>query len=97
MKKIARILASIVTITSLTLVPMAVQAQEDVIEVGDGTTTTSETTSLPSTGASVQAPDTGIAPSENKVVQNLAVFVGGGMLGAGLGLGIITLKKKRLE
>ena len=88
MKKIARILVAIVAVLSLGLAPGVVHAQvEEVVP----------TTELPSTGGSeVKAPDTGLAPT-NRVAQNAAVFVGGSMLGAGLGLGIVTLRKKRFN
>ena len=89
MNKITRVLASLLTVTSLTLVPVAVHAQ--VTEEVPAETT------IPATGGSeVKAPDTGIAPS-NKVAQNSAVFIGGSLLGAGVGLGVITLRKKKFN
>ncbi len=96
MKKITRIFASFLTISALTLVPVAVHAQEsdDVISVDSSTSTG---TTLPATGGSeVKAPETGVAPS-NKVAQNSAVFIGGSLLGAGVGLGIVTLRKKKSD
>ena len=98
MKKLTRIFASLLTISALTLVPVSVYAQtpdEEVISVDSAPAP--ETDTLPATGGSeVKAPDTGIAPS-NKVAQNTAVFVGGSLLGAGIGLGIVTLRKKNTD
>lgn len=89
MNKITRFIASFVTVTSLTLVPVAVHAQ--VVETVPADTT------IPTTGGSeVKAPDSGIAPS-NKVARNSVVFIGGSLLGAGLGFGVITLRKKKFN
>ncbi len=72
------------------LTPVLVHAQEVEEVVPDPT-------SLPSTGGTeVAAPDTGIAPS-NRVAQNSAVFIGGSLLGAGVGLGIVALRKKKFN
>ncbi len=93
MKKIARILSLIVTVTALTLVPVAVHAQST-IDINDPTTT--DPTTLPTTGAETPAtPDTGIAPTENKLVANSLVFIGGGALGAALGYGFLTYRKRQ--
>ena len=93
MKKILRLIAASAFVFSLTLAPLAVRAQ--VVEEVDGTDET--TTALPSTGGTeVAAPDTGIAPS-NHVARNVAVFVGGSTLGAAVGFGLVTLKKKKLN
>ncbi len=87
MKKTARILASIITLLSLTLVPVTVHAQ----------TVEEVPSELPVTGGTeLKAPDTGFAPS-NKVIQNSAVFIGGSLLGAGIGLGVITLQKTKSQ
>ena len=89
MKRLSRILVSLATVVSLGLTPVAVHAQVEELEP--------TTTELPSTGGTeVQAPDTGIAPS-NRVAQNAVVFGGGSLLGAGIGLGIVTLRKKRFN
>lgn len=86
MKKTFQILAIVFGLTAFGLAPVVVQAQaNDIIEVEDGT--------IPSAGA----PDTGIAPKENKVLQNAAVFVGGSLLGAGIGLTFLTMRKKRFD
>lgn len=90
MKKLSRILTTLVTITSLSLAPMAVHAQVEEV------TPDPTVTNLPATGATPEAPDTGISPS-NKPAQTVAVFIGGSVLGAALGLGIVTLRKKKLE
>lgn len=89
MKKILTKLSLIIAATFFVLSPSVVLAQEeDIIDIE-----TEETTSIPATGA----PDTGIAPPENKAVQNAAVFIGGSLLGAGIGLGVLKLKKNSLE
>lgn len=103
-KSIAKVIATSAILAALVVVPGAVHAQESgVIEVGDGSTTTSAsptpTTDVPSTGATEAAPatpNTGIAPSENKLAQNALVFIGGGAIGVALGYGIITIRKKNL-
>ena len=97
MKKIARILTSIITVATLTLVPVAVHAQTpDPIEVGELTTTDPST--LPTTGAETPAtPDTGFAPQENIVVKSSMIFVGGSALGAGLGYAYLSARKKRFN
>lgn len=54
---------------------------------------------IPATGPEEQAeetpgsPDTGLAPS-SRVAQNTAVFVGGSVIGAGFGFGIIAMRKR---
>lgn len=89
MKKILTKLSLIIAATFFVLTPSVVLAQEeDIIDIE-----TEETTSIPATGA----PDTGIAPTENKAVQNAAVFIGGSLLGAGIGLGVLKFKKNSLE
>lgn len=91
MKKFARIISSVLTITALTLVPAVAHAQVDPLEVEDP----SATTEIPTTGAETPAtPDTGIAPSENKVVANTLVFIGGSALGAAVGYGFLSYRKK---
>ncbi|MFO0971198.1 MAG: hypothetical protein U0520_02490 [Candidatus Saccharimonadales bacterium] len=97
MKKIASILSSIITVAALTFVPAVVHAQST-IDIGDSTSgTTDPTTPLPSTGGTdtPATPDTGIAPSENKVVANSLVFVGGAALGAALGYGFLSYRKRQ--
>lgn len=89
MKKFTRFLAAFATIISISLAPAAVHAQvEEVITEPDPTTTT-----LPETGG---VPDSGIAPS-SKTAQTAMVFVGGSALGAAVGLGVVTLRKKKFE
>lgn len=91
MKKFLRIVAASLTVLSITLAPVAVHAQ--VVEEVES----DPTTALPSTGGTdVAAPDTGIAPS-NRVAQNSAVFIGGSLLGAGIGLGVIAFRKKKFN
>lgn len=93
MKKIIRKIAASATVISLTLTPAMVHALgvEEVDSIPD------TTTEIPSTGGTeVAAPDTGIAPSNN-VVKNSAVFIGGSLLGAGIGLGVVAMRKKKFE
>jgi len=96
MKKITRLFTSAIATASLILIPMSVHAQvEEVPPTNSTPETAAPAPALPSTGGSeVKAPDTGIAPS-NKVVQNTLVFAGGSLLGAGAGLGLITLRKNQ--
>lgn len=94
MKKFARILSAIVTALSLVLTPAVVHAQVDPVEIGDSTDTTIPTTGGTDTPAT---PDTGIAPQDNKVLANLSVFVVGSAIGAAVGFGILTVRKKRFN
>jgi len=96
MKKIARIITSATTIATIALLPGAVRAQGVVpIEVGSSATTPPTTTTDTVTTAGI--PNTGIAPAHNKVFTNSLVFIGGSALGAGLGFGYLTMRKKRLN
>lgn len=82
--------------TALTLVPVAVHAQQDVIDVSGGTSTTSSTTTTDATkGAGI--PNTGIAPKSNKFAQTSSIFIAGSAIGAGLGFGAINLRKRRQD
>lgn len=96
MKKIASILTPVLIVAALLVVPLGVQAQVIDVPVDEEIPAPTATDPLPSTGAGTPttAPDTGFAPSENKVVANLSVFVIGGLLGAGLGYTFIAFKKK---
>lgn len=83
MKKFASILTSGLMAISLLAVPVVVHAQDPdpiLIDTPSDAPTT---------------PDTGIAPPNSKLTQNALVFTTGGLLGAGLGLGLISLKKKQ--
>jgi hypothetical protein len=93
MKKLLQITAISLVLLSVLLIPSVARA-EDAEPVDDS----GVTTSLPDTGAAeeVSAPDTGIAPS-GRVAQNTAVFVGGSLLGAGIGFGVVTLRKKKFN
>ena len=91
MKKIASSIISIFTVFNVLLLPVAVHAQDSTPIVID------DTTALPTTGATPETPASGIAPPNNKLVQNIVVFSGGGMLGALLGLGIVSYRKKQNE
>lgn len=89
-------------ILSILLVPVAVHA-EGPIEVDSPPETPTESSTLPQTGAAPTptptptTPDTGIAPPSNKVMQHIIVFIAGGVLGAGVGFGILTIRKYRTE
>lgn len=58
----------------------------------DTATDTSSTTDSETKAATV--PDTGFAPTENKVFTSSMVFLGGAALGGAIGFGIIQLRKK---
>lgn len=91
MKKFLQIVAATLTVFSLSFAPVVVHAQT--VEEIEGT----DTTTLPETGGDTAgAPDTGIAPSNN-VVKNTAVFIGGSLLGAGIGFSVIALRNKKSE
>ncbi|MBP9738525.1 hypothetical protein KBD20_02465 [Candidatus Saccharibacteria bacterium] len=91
MKKISNLLASVIITASLVFTPVVAFAQElPPEEVTVAETTTPTTT--PTTTAGV--PETGIAPEPSKLAQNTLVFAVGGTVGAAIGLGIITLRKK---
>ncbi len=91
MKKILQLLVASLAVLSIGFTPVVVHAQ------GVETVDEPDTTALPSTGGTeAAAPDTGIAPS-NHVAQNTAVFVGGSILGAGIGLGLVALRKKKFN
>jgi len=99
MKKIARILLSATTVLTLLIVPVVVHAQEPIIIDNP-----EATTGLPSTGATETpapttptTPDTGFAPPSSKLAQNVAVFLGGSLLGVGLGFGYISLRNKQSQ
>ncbi len=89
MKKISNLLASFIITASLVFTP-AIAFAQDVPEVTVSETTTP--TSTPTTTAGV--PETGVAPAPSKLAQNTLVFAIGGTVGAAIGLGIITLRKK---
>lgn len=93
MKKTIQLLATITTVFALLLVPViSVQAQsEDPIIIEDDfemTPTQEDTDEV------AGIPDTGIAPADNRLATNVAVFVGGSAIGAALGFGALALRKK---
>ena len=107
MKKLINFVTAATLLAVLVVVPAGVSAQDGgVIEVGGGQSSAAPapTKTLPSTGGSEApapapapaTPNTGIAPSENKVLQNTRVFAGGGALGIVLGFGLISIRKKNL-
>ena len=99
MKRFARILASTLIAFSILTAPTLVSAQD----AGPIVIDTQEGDDIPSTGASPEpthapaTPETGLAPTENKLLQNGIVFIIGGTLGAGIGLGVIALKKRQTQ
>lgn len=98
MKKIASKITPFLIAAALFVVPLGVQAQ-GVVDVTDDTppqgVQQTPNDALPETGAApTVAPDTGFAPTENKVVANISVFTIGSLMGIALGYGIVFLKKK---
>lgn len=96
MKKLTQILSATFIVASLLLVPVVVQAQDiPVVEVGTSeTTTTSDVTTTDTTSTTVGVPSTGIAPAPSKAVQYVGTFAIGGSIGALVGFGIVSLKKR---
>ncbi len=97
MKKIARIVVSAAMTLSILVVPTAAYAESTSTIVVDDPTAS---TALPATGATETpttptTPNSGAAPLQSKLAQNAAVFIGGSTLGAALGFGVITLRRKQ--
>ncbi|MCA9301536.1 hypothetical protein H6801_01510 [Candidatus Nomurabacteria bacterium] len=99
MKKFARILILTLVAFSILTTPTLVSAQD----AGPIVIDTQEGDDIPSTGAAPEStpapatPETGFAPTENKLLQNGIIFTIGGTLGAGIGLGIVALKKRQAQ
>lgn len=93
MTKMYRQVTTFIATLGLLLIPSVAMAQDvPTVEVETSTpTTTTETT--PTTTAGV--PETGIAPEPSNLLRNSAVFVVGGTVGAAIGLGIISLKRRK--
>lgn len=98
MKKITRFTTSFLATGALVLIPMTAHAQDATpIEVGGGpssSTPAPTNPTTPTTPTTAGTPETGFAPKGHYVTENLAVFVGGSVLGAALGIGVITLRRK---
>ena len=97
MKKITQIFASISIVSSLLFVPASVLALD--IPSVDVTTTdvTDPTATTDPTTTSAGVPETGIAPQQSKLAQNTVVFLVGSSIGAALGVGIISARKKKTQ
>lgn len=101
MKKIAEIITVTAIVLSALIVPAATFAQvpeEEVptVEITDTDplpTTTTDTTTPTTAGV----PETGIAPQPSKLLQNTLIFIVGSSIGAGIGYGIVSYKKNRLN
>lgn len=87
----------------LTVVAPGVHAQTTIDVDEDSSTDSSaldtdiddiSTTDTSDTEETAGVPETGIAPSQGKLLINSAVFIGGAALGAALGFGIIKLRRK---
>lgn len=98
MKKLTQILSAPLIVASLLLVPAVAQAQDiPVVEVGTSdteTTTTSDVTPTTTDTSTAGVPSTGIAPAPSKAVQYVGTFAIGGSIGALVGFGIVSLKKR---
>lgn len=97
MKKILQFISAPLIAATLLLVPSAASAQDiPTVEVGSSQTTPTTTSSTPTTTSTTTAgvPETGIAPAPSKAVQYVGTFAIGGSIGALVGLGIVSLKKR---
>jgi len=106
MKKIKNYIALSVLIFSILLTPVVVKAE--VIPIDGDTSTDSSIlgTDSPDTPTdtantaetnqdSAGVPDTGFAPTQNKILASSSVFIGGALLGGLLGFGIIKYRQKK--
>lgn len=98
MKKILQIFAPTLAIFTLMLSPVVANAQ-GVIEVGGGTPTPQSPAAVESepTKDVPSIPDTGIAPNGRSLTENAAIFIGGSVLGAVIGLGVVGLRKRQAQ
>lgn len=99
-KKFALLASTLFTLVFLVGTPIVVAQSSDTLDSTSITTLDSSTdTSTADTSSTETAtvPDTGIAPSENRVLMNSVVFAGGALLGAGVGFGVLQLRKKTVQ
>lgn len=95
MTKIKIIFASLVLLLVLVAAPVSAQEPIDV-DPDELTSLEAETADVESEEESETAgvPETGIAPQENPLLANTAVFAGGATLGALIGLGVVQKRRK---
>lgn len=99
MKKITQILVTYIAVLALLLVPLvSVSAQsgddDPIVVDGELLLPDSNSTSSETTEEVAGIPDTGFGPEDNPAMTNLAVFIGGSVIGGMLGLGLIVLHRK---
>lgn len=99
MKKITQLLSATFIVASLLLLPVVAQAQDvPVVEVGtsdpDPVTTSDVTPTSTTTDTTAGVPSTGFAPQPSKLAQYTVTFILGGSIGAAVGFGIVSLKKR---
>ena len=101
MKKYKIILPSLLMLLALTLTTVQVSAQADPIPLDDEPSSLSaseeESQQEATDETEVKTPDTGIGPMENKLLGSGAVFVGGSVAGALIGLGYLQFKKRSIN
>lgn len=97
MKKFFALTLSFILL-SFSLVTIGVHAQADPIPIDEEPDTTlldeEPEEEVPAEETKAGAPDTGIAPSENRLVASSLVFIGGAALGGALGFGFVQYKRK---
>ncbi len=98
-QKITRIVLSLATVMSFSLVAVPVGAQ-GVVEVGPTATPPPVTTPAPTAadttgGKGAGVPATGVAPQSNRVALATLIFLGGSAAGAALGFGVVQLRRSR--
>lgn len=100
MNKLASIITVIAIVVSGALIPVVALAQVPPTDVP--TVEITETEPLPTTTTETPAPtagvpETGVAPRSSKLLQNTLIFILGSSIGAGIGYGIISYKKSKLN
>ena len=98
MKKYTHKLIASFMALSLLLTPSVALAQsvEDVTVGDDEFTTLDVDETTETTDAEVAGvPDTGFAPTDNKLIASSSIFIGGAALGGLIGLGYVQLKKRK--
>lgn len=96
MNKFTNIIVTLSIVLAGVVAPVSVFAQVPTVEVEDELpTTTTEVTPQAESTPTAGVPETGIAPQSSKLLQNTLIFILGSSLGAGIGYGIVSYKKKR--
>ena len=99
MKRISLLVLSLLLLSTLTASSVVRAQSTDTLDGGtdtktaDATDTTSDTTDQTNT-QTASVPDTGFAPTQNKMFAQAMVFIGGAALGGALGFGIVQIRKK---